>query len=96
MTTPDFIWATVGQAETPASRPSPIEYIRRDPAVLAALPEVQALVAAAVMEAAERFANHPAVQMRRHVDMQGQWRWDVWRAIHTPDAKAALIPEVKS
>lgn len=64
MTAPDFIWAwAVGiqppegaaglwrSDRVPAMRPETPQYVRRDPAVLAALPEVQALVAAAVEEA---------------------------------------------
>lgn len=48
MTTPERIWAARGlYTERKDNRwPEPVEYVRRDPAVLAALPEVQALVAA--------------------------------------------------
>ena len=49
MTAPDFISIPEDEFDPDCRETS---YIRRDPAVLAALPEVQALVAAAVMAAA--------------------------------------------
>jgi hypothetical protein len=65
---PDFIWtrSAVDMQDDPLpygewhieQSPRWREYIRRDPAVLAALPEVQALVAAAVMDAADE-TGHP-------------------------------------
>jgi hypothetical protein len=144
MTAPDFIWAYNERqtgygfvAKGPQTHFQGVEYVRRAPAVLAELPEVKALIAAAVdgaadnwvnvkadgglavaaliayseriraltpadakaaldrmladarrdarnearNEAAERFANHPAIQMRRYADTPKQWRWDVYRAL---------------
>jgi len=57
MTGPERIWtaSTSGRCHVGFGTPSEnyqIEYVRRDPAVLAALPEVQALIAAAVGVAA--------------------------------------------
>ena len=43
------------RATTNPNRPQDVEYVRRDPAVLAALPEVQALIAGA-FEAAAKLA----------------------------------------
>jgi hypothetical protein len=68
------------------------EYIRRDPAVLAALPEVQALVAAAVREALERAASK--------CDALGDAAWEEDRKVTSEafwkaeEAIRALIPEV--
>jgi hypothetical protein len=61
--------------------------VRRDPAVLAALTEVQALVAAAVMEAAEAVeANFPGTL---YASNRTKTLVTI-RALITPDAKAAL------
>jgi len=55
MSAPDFIWAeqtdTADQDWRTHDRFGGVPYIRRDPAVIAALPEVQALVAAATLDA---------------------------------------------
>lgn len=57
--------------------------------------EVQAMIAAAVEGAAERFASHPAIQLRRYADISYQWRWDVYRAInripHSAPAEAGRL-----
>ncbi len=51
---PDFIWAAENDygdrhwSPSTPERTQPTPYVRRDPAVLAELPEVQALIAAAV------------------------------------------------
>ncbi len=59
MTAPDFIWARASDGDAwqrPIAQMTPFPslqpYVRRDPAVLAELPEVQALIAAAVEGAA--------------------------------------------
>jgi hypothetical protein len=67
MSGPDRIWATAYYnqnrsehvrewATRPYEEKQDAEYVRRDPAVLAALPEVQALVAEAVAQERERCA----------------------------------------
>lgn len=89
MTAPDFIWA-----EEPAvfdgmgfwqesESADLVQYVRRDPAVLLDLPEVQAAVAAAVMEAAE-------TAYQWHNDDDAQELREAIRALITPDAMSAL------
>lgn len=53
MTTPDHIFVTPAWARTFDEKTDPVEreYVRRDPAVLAELPEVRALVRQAVDKA---------------------------------------------
>jgi hypothetical protein len=57
---PDFIWPLAGWLEAmvdPDPKHRVVEYVRRDPAVLAELPEVQALVAAAQRQAYRQSAD---------------------------------------
>ncbi len=78
------------------------EYVRRDPAVLAELPEVKAMIAAAVLEAAAEAdsegwpdamskQHYAALTERDEAEMDcGTRIADAIRARITPDAKAAL------
>ena len=54
MTAPDRVYyiAYGDFRETPSDRADDVEYVRRDPAVLAALPEVKAQIDAAVLRKA--------------------------------------------
>ena len=67
MTAPDQLWIDFEPRDYPCERvmygpmPSPyVEYIRRDPAVIAALPEVQALIASKLEEAADACWHKPS------------------------------------
>ena len=42
-----------------------VEYVRRDPAILAALPEVQTMIAEAVAKAQESCADHTSAIRKR-------------------------------
>lgn len=109
MTAPDFIWAynerQLGYSFT-AKGPQPhfagVEFVRRDPAVLAELPEVKALVAAAVMDAAwvaERYGpDRPMVETPPRERIRGRWEGEQAASANiaslirssAPDAKTAL------
>jgi hypothetical protein len=65
MTAPDFITATFDNWRNPNAGSAyrndagKTRYVRRDPAVMADLPEAKAMVAAAVRDALERAASLP-------------------------------------
>jgi hypothetical protein len=92
MTTPDFIWidpfaqeVVQGKAEPDYDR----QYVRRDPAVLAELPEVKALLAAAVEEAAVVVPQGWCAPATAHKEM------DVTLGLAIQEAIRALIQEPK-
>jgi hypothetical protein len=100
MSAPDFIWAVVGYMKgadvrgefaaeadvfVPGQKLEP--YIRRDPAVIAALPEVQALVAAALERAADDLADYP----RTSPDYDDWTRYDE-QIEHSQAIVRALVP----
>lgn len=102
MTGPDRIWATVNGSSTDVisglrgliggwhehgqGRRGAAEYIRRDPAVLAALPEVQALIAGVLELAASMIEDNV-----RHAKDLGREIWPIpdLRTLTPADAIAA-------
>ena len=60
------------RATTNPNRPQDVEYIRRDPAVLAALPEVQALIAGVLGQAASMMEDNV-----RHAAELGREIWPI-------------------
>ena len=111
MTGPDRIWATedkgnFGEDKFFTTRPMKglTEYIRRDPAVLAALPEVQALIAAAY-DVAAKFLTDTVAEWScghdaRHCDCwrdKEQWSLaaEAVEGLTPADATAALARIVR-
>ena len=111
MTGPDRIWATedkgnFGEDKFFTTRPMKglTEYIRRDPAVLAALPEVQALIAAAY-DVAAKFLTDTVAEWScghdgRHCDCwrdKEQWSFaaEAVEGLTPADATAALARIVR-
>jgi hypothetical protein len=110
--TPTFIWAcddAKGECRVCFTSPSlnySTPYVRRDPAVLAELPEVKAMIAAAVLEAAAEAdsegwpdamskQHYAALTERDEAEMDcGTRIADAIRALIKPDAKAALEAHV--
>jgi len=97
MTGPERIWtaSTSGRCHVGFGTPSEnyqIEYVRRDPAVLAALPEVQALIAAACEVAAAMIEDNV-----RHAKELGREIWPIpdLRTVTSHDATAALARIVR-
>lgn len=108
MNGPDHIWIAPAWAETfrkPDAITVECEYIRRDPAVLAALPEVQALIAAAYEAAAQTVASQgdcsATEALGQRICCSGHmcgcqgatvedWLLHLIRAITSADATAAL------
>lgn len=73
MTAPDRIWidAWGGNWSPRSGGTQELEYVRRDPAVLAALPEVRALVEAALAAMTQECGLYLALWAVRHAEMQG-------------------------
>jgi len=94
MTGPDRIWIDRhgGNWSPVDGGTQDIEYIRRDPAVLAALPEVQALIAAAYDAAAAMIEDNV-----RHAKELGREIWPIpdLRTVTSHDATAALARIVR-
>jgi hypothetical protein len=99
MTAPDLVWLDWREAnrylaayDEPPLQDVPdctVAYVRRDPAVLAALPEVQSMVANAVAAERERcakIAEPPQMHRKGRVGLWRQRRADIAAAIR------ALIP----
>ena len=117
MTGPDRIWATedkgnFGEDKFFTTRPMKglTEYIRRDPAVLAALPEVQAMIAAAYEAAAQTVATQgdssATEALGQRICCSGhmcgcrgatveEWLLHLIRALTPADATAALARIVR-
>ena len=102
MTGPDRIWAwpTLTTALTSIHADDEdldtyglVEYIRRDPAVLAALPEVHAMIAGAYEAAAHNIEDYPRVAPdaaeAQHYDEQIEHAQAIIRALTPADAIAA-------
>ena len=94
MTGPDRIWIDRhgGNWSPVDGGTQDIEYIRRDPAVLAALPEVQAMIAAAYEVAAAMIEDNV-----RHAKELGREIWPIpdLRTVTSHDATAALARIVR-
>jgi len=99
MTAPDFIWIKPdagfdGVAGTWLDEPDGLDmqrYVRRDPAVIAALPEVQAMLAAKLEDAAALPLNiiPYSPELKALLDAITAYR-DAIRALITPDMAQAL------
>lgn len=109
MTAPDFIWVDFFEEPTSAwcgdafsTDSGDVAYVRRDPAVLAELPEVKAMIAAAVERAAkiaERYGpDRPMDETTSKERIKGRWEGEQAASANiaarirfsTADAKAAL------